>query len=267
MSVVKNDNYYVVQGFMITELGLKGNELAIYAIVYGFSQMEGQYFTGSLQYLADWTNSTKRGVNKALISLVEKGLLEKRDKVINKVKYCDYRALRPDKDEQSSIGGIEQSSIGIEQSSIGGIEQSSIGIEQSSIHNKENNIDLNKLEDSERKKAAKKSSGYNEIIDTLVTNPKLKAALIEFIKMRKLSKKPLTDHALELAINKLYKLSSDPETQVEIVEQSILNNWQSFFPLKQMDNKIGAKGYSERGSSRDKQYADYEMYINFGKSD
>ena len=252
MSVVKNDNYYVVQGFMITELGLKGNELAIYAIVYGFSQMEGQYFTGSLQYLADWTNSTKRGVNKALISLVEKGLLEKRDKVINKVKYCDYRALRPDKDEQSSIGGIEQSSI---------------GIEQSSIHNKENNIDLNKLEDSERKKAAKKSSGYNEIIDTLVTNPKLKAALIEFIKMRKLSKKPLTDHALELAINKLYKLSSDPETQVEIVEQSILNNWQSFFPLKQMDNKIGAKGYSERGSSRDKQYADYEMYINFGKSD
>ena len=251
MSVVKNDNYYVVQGFMITELGLKGNELAIYAIVYGFSQMEGQYFTGSLQYLADWTNSTKRGVNKALISLVEKGLLEKRDKVINKVKYCDYRALRPDKDEQSSIGGIEQSSI---------------GIEQSSIHNKENNIDLNKLEDSERKKAAKKSSGYNEIIDTLVTNPKLKAALIEFIKMRKLSKKPLTDHALELAINKLYKLSSDPETQVEIVEQSILNNWQGFFPLKPIED--GRKVNYRRETSRDKQYADYEnMVLNFGSRD
>ena len=112
-------------------------------------------------------------------------------------------------------------------------------------------------------KKERKSSSYNEILDNKVLDPKLKAALIEFIKMRKLSKKPLTDHALELAINKLYKLSSDPETQIEIVEQSILNNWQGFFPLKNVDN--GKKGYSERGTSRDKQYSDLEQrLINFG---
>ena len=126
---VRNDNYFQVQGWMVNQLELKGNELMVYAIIYGFSQIDDQYFTGSLQYLADWTNSTKRGVNKTLISLVEKGLLIKRDKVINRVKYCEYKALRkPQCIEQSSIGGIEQSSIGIEQSSIGGIEQSSIGI-------------------------------------------------------------------------------------------------------------------------------------------
>lgn len=114
----------------------------------------------------------------------------------------------------------------------------------------------------ERKKAIAQSS-YNEILDNKVLDPKLKAALIEFIKMRKLSKKPLTDHALELAINKLYKLSSDPQTQIEIVEQSILNNWQSFYPQKNVDN--GKKGYSERGTSRDKQYSDLEQrLINFG---
>lgn len=96
----------------------------------------------------------------------------------------------------------------------------------------------------------------------MVTDPKLKEALIEFIKMRKLSKKPLTDHALELLIKKLFKISSDPKTQIEIVEQSITNNWQGFFPLKLEGSS--KKGYSERGTSRDKQYKDFERFINFG---
>ena len=112
-------------------------------------------------------------------------------------------------------------------------------------------------------KKERKSSSYDKILDSMVTDPKLKEALIEFIKMRKLSKKPPTDHALELLIKKLNQLSSNPETQILIVEQSILNNWQGFFPLKiEVKNK---KGYSERGTSRDKQYSDLEQrIINFG---
>ena len=74
---VKNENYIVIQGFMINELKLKNNELLVYAIIYGFSQNEGQVFSGSLQYLADWTNSTRNGVSKNLKSLVDKGLLGK----------------------------------------------------------------------------------------------------------------------------------------------------------------------------------------------
>ena len=126
MGKVKNENYFQVQGWMVNELDLKGNELMIYAIIYGFSQTDDQYFTGSQQYLADWTNSTKKGIRKALQSLVEKGLLIKIDKVINNVKYCEYKALR------HPLGG--------EQSSLGGGEQSSLGGEQSSPNNKENNI-------------------------------------------------------------------------------------------------------------------------------
>lgn len=111
-------------------------------------------------------------------------------------------------------------------------------------------------------KKERKSSTYDEILNTLISDPKLKEALIEFIKMRKLSKKPLTDHALELLIKKLFKISSDPETQIEIVEQSITNNWQGFFPLKLEGSS--KKVYSERGTSRDKQYKDFERFINFG---
>lgn len=49
-SRVNPQNFYVVQGWMVSDLGLKGNELAVYAIIYGFSQAEQQYYTGSAQY-------------------------------------------------------------------------------------------------------------------------------------------------------------------------------------------------------------------------
>jgi hypothetical protein len=91
-SRIKRDNYITIQGWMITDLDLKGNELLIYAIIYGFSQVSGQAFSGSLQYLADWTNSTKQGALKALQSLCSKGYLSKSVKIVNGVRLCEYKA-------------------------------------------------------------------------------------------------------------------------------------------------------------------------------
>ena len=93
-SKVNAEQYIVLQGWMISDLKLKGNELIIYACIYGFSQAESQVFSGSLQYLADWTNSTKQSVVKCLKSLVEKGFVVKTDKVINGVKFCEYYATK-----------------------------------------------------------------------------------------------------------------------------------------------------------------------------
>lgn len=63
---IKPNSYYSIQYWMINELGLKGLELSIYAIIYGFSRDHCGAFTGSRSYLADFTNSTKAGVDKAL---------------------------------------------------------------------------------------------------------------------------------------------------------------------------------------------------------
>lgn len=87
---IKDGNYFVVQSFMVKDLKLKGNELLVYAIIYGFSQAENQTFTGSLQYLADWTNSTKQGVMNALKSLQAKGYIEKNEYMLNGVKFVEY---------------------------------------------------------------------------------------------------------------------------------------------------------------------------------
>ena len=127
-SKVNERNYIVVQGWMLTELHLKGNELLIYACIYGFSQLEGQVFNGSLQYLADWTNSTRQGVVKCLKSLIEKGYIEKVDKVVNGVKFCEYCATK--------FNGVCNSVVhGVQQSCTGGVQQSL-----------PNNIDIDNLD-------------------------------------------------------------------------------------------------------------------------
>lgn len=91
MSRIKKNSYITIMSFMVNDLNLKGNELLIYAIIYGFSQTENQVYSGSLKYLADWTSSTKQVMIRNLKKLVEKGLIIKEVKDINGVKFCEYR--------------------------------------------------------------------------------------------------------------------------------------------------------------------------------
>lgn len=124
MSNIKNENYIVIQGFMVNELNLKGNELLIYAIIYGFSQLEGQEFNGTLQYLANWCNSTKQGVLKALKSLIDKGLIEKKESKFNNISFILYHTTKFNTIKQSLTGDETKFNGGIKQSLTGGIKQS-----------------------------------------------------------------------------------------------------------------------------------------------
>ena len=62
-------------------------------------------------------------------------------------------------------------------------------------------------------------------------------ALSEYEKMRKKIRKPMTKRAMELAIGKLQKMTTDVEEQVAIVNQSVMNSWQGLFPLKEEKKK------------------------------
>lgn len=98
---IKKESFFTIQAFMVNDLKLKSNELLIYAIIFGFSQIENQYFTGSLNYLAEWTGlSSKTTVKTILNGLLAKGLLEKEDIYKNGVKYCKYKALTEPKPKE-----------------------------------------------------------------------------------------------------------------------------------------------------------------------
>lgn len=129
-----NDKYVVIQGFMVEEMGLKGNELMVYAIIYGFSQAKDNRFTGSLQYLADWTRSTKQGVLKNLKSLLDKGYIRKVEGTNHGVKYVEYYAT----EFNGVLNSVEQ---GYSTEFNGGIKLSlPNNIYNNITDNKENNI-------------------------------------------------------------------------------------------------------------------------------
>lgn len=91
MSKVRDENYFMVAGWMINRLGLKGVALQVYSIIYGFTQDGETYFTGSLQYLCDFTNASRPTVIKALKELVEGGFILKFENEMNGVKFNKYK--------------------------------------------------------------------------------------------------------------------------------------------------------------------------------
>lgn len=93
-SRINRDNYITISGWMVTELELKGNELIVYAMIYGFSQAENQTFDGSLSYICEWLKASRPTVVTALKSLVEKGLIAKSEHIVSGVKTCRYKAVK-----------------------------------------------------------------------------------------------------------------------------------------------------------------------------
>lgn len=90
MGKVLDRNYYQISGWMVNKLKLKGNELHIFGIIYGFSQDGENQFTGSLNYLSDWISSSRQTVIKTLKELEKKNYILKEQYEINNVKLNKY---------------------------------------------------------------------------------------------------------------------------------------------------------------------------------
>ena len=76
--MAKGEWYYVVHQWM-QELGLKGTELNLFAILYGYSQEADGCYYGTRATLAKRCGvSSTRTIDSAMDSLMEKGLVKKR---------------------------------------------------------------------------------------------------------------------------------------------------------------------------------------------
>lgn len=92
-------------------------------------------------------------------------------------------------------------------------------------------------QNNKKKKKEKTDTEFDTLIKQKIQNEDVKNAIYDFIKMRKAIKKPLTTKGLELNINKLNKLSTNTDEQLLIINNSIMNNWQGLFPLKEEQKK------------------------------
>ena len=73
---VNKDGYIVIKGFMLTELCLEKTELMVYALIYSYNS-NGRTFTGTREYISQWTGSKKSAVDAALKNLQAKEYIVK----------------------------------------------------------------------------------------------------------------------------------------------------------------------------------------------
>ena len=117
-------------------------------------------------------------------------------------------------------------------------------------------------ESNTNKKKESTRACYDEIINDYTENGELRSALVEFVKMRKMMKKPLTNRALSLLLTSkkgLDGLASTDAEKIDIVNQTIMHSWQGFFPLKDDGSKQSPQ--SKKASSNESSWEKTEEEI------
>lgn len=92
MSKVKNESFFTVFGWMLNTMKLEKTDLAVYAIIYGFSQDGESSFEGSLGYLQNFTGAGRSTVIEALGRLEQKGYIVKETTVKNSLTFNKFKA-------------------------------------------------------------------------------------------------------------------------------------------------------------------------------
>ena len=177
--------------------------------------------------------STKQTSNKALKALEAKGLITKTEIYTNGIKFCKYTSVYKDfNSSQKIIPPIKNLE--------GGSQKIIPGGSQKIIPNKIDNIKIDNNIDNKKKSI--KENDEQEIQNLIYLQElDIQYNLNEYVKMRKRIKKPFSFYAFKLMLKKLEKMGNIKD-QNKILENSIMNNWQGIFELKEEVKKTKA-GY------------------------
>lgn len=188
--MINPNAYYTVQGWMISELGLKGNALAVYAIIYGFSQDGASEYAGSARYLSEWLGCSRSTIMEVLKKLVESGLLVKRDIYKNGITYCTYTTTTGVSDSRT---GCPIPGQGVSDSRTGDVRNSDRGCPIPGHNNtrdidRDNNKDIDSIQaapaspppESEKGKKEPVKHKYGEYKNVLLTDKELDKLKAEY---------------------------------------------------------------------------------------
>lgn len=141
-------NYYQVQGWMVNNLNLKGNELICYAVIYSFSQDEESKYMGGVKYLQSWINASEPTVISILDKLTSKGLIEPTTAITKTCKRIYYRVTK-----DSLVRGNLRNLSKVTKDSLGTL-----------YNNNNNNIDNNKKVDGNKLPSTKKDGSSTRFV-------------------------------------------------------------------------------------------------------
>lgn len=213
--MINDNNYYQISGWMINRLELKGYELQAYAIIYGFTQDGQNWYTGSLAYLSDWLNCSRRTCITVLASLVEKGLLIKKTRIENGQTLNKYQAnLKKLEFETPKRVQVEE-------------------------------VDLfgNAAAPKKGAKAAPKAKKSDIFEEYAEKSPVLLDKLREFEENRIAMKSRMSDAAKKLLVSKLEREFKTNSSRIDALNEAILNGWKSVYPRNGTNKRTAPKQY------------------------
>ena len=144
MGKIKDTAYFVVHGWMLNKLNLKGTTLQVFAIIHGFSHSEENEFKGSLQYLCEFTGSSRSTVIRSLRELEKKGIIVKREVYENGVKLNRYKSS-VDMVAYFETGGVKMTPPPCQNDTTPGVKMTPHNIVENNI---KDNIDTRESKDS-----------------------------------------------------------------------------------------------------------------------
>lgn len=221
---MKSDNFIVIQGWMCNELELKGNDLLVFALIYGFSQDEESRFSGSRKYIAETFNISLPTVDKTLKNLIEKGLIEQHKTEINGIVFNEYNSLQGVK---KLYGGSKET-------------LPNKANKQTNRQERDNSKELSSKEKIDSflgsgKKKEPRQSLYSKCIaqiDSRDYDNDLHNALVDYLQVRlQMKDRQLYANSWKGLLNKLERDFTNDEERLQSVYQSIERGYASFFPV------------------------------------
>lgn len=261
MSTIKDNNFIAIQGWMRTRLNLKGNELLIYALIYGFSQDGNSRFTGSRKYIAEWCGCSLDTVDRSLSSLVGKGLLAKYPHTDqNGSRVVDYAAIltaiaatpvhaaTPAHTAAQSAAQTTAPAQSPAQDPWGNTTNATT--EQFQTPAYEPQPLLAEPEPQPQPKKTRKAKSFDDIIDAYTNDPTTKELLGEWLQNRKAKRSAMTDSAIQSNINVLDRFAQESRMSVnDYLAEVIRRGWGSFFAI----NNYRANGYQQKPRQQSQQ--------------
>lgn len=123
------------------------------------------------------------------------------------------------------------------------VYQNSKNYESNSENNDESNDENSPNTTATRNRINKNDNKNNNnisiysVFDSYSENSDLRQALRDYSQMRNKIKAPLTERAVTLLLNKLDALASTDDLKIKLLEQAIMSNWKSVYPLKEEKQK------------------------------
>lgn len=246
MSNIENNNVLFCTGIykdgygMIPKAVMKNKKIsfeakAVYAYICSYAGSGGKAFP-SLQKICEELGISEKRLYKYRKELVDNGLIIiSKERLGSKYSSNIYTIVNDPKLELSESDSKENNQN--EPSQIGHVQNGNVQNGHVQYEPCRNVGTISNILTSNNKKENKKekSTNLDKLILAYTENKNLQQTLIDFIKMRKTIKKPVTDRALKAIFKRLDIFAKNDNEKIAILEKSIMNCYQGVFPLTKED--------------------------------